>query len=84
MNVGGYAQAVALLDVGKHLQSAFYSGAAERVQRRAVGLIERCFEDDIGAQTAVDANKFAGNAVEQFGVLNDAGPCYENGFLHIG
>ena len=50
MDIGEQRQMVFLSHVGKHLQSAFQSGAAEGVYRRAVCLVEGCLEIECAAR----------------------------------
>ena len=82
VDVGEDAQTVLRLHLGEHFQSAFQSRTAKRADARAVGLVERCLEDDVGAERSVDAHEFLGDGVEQFGRFDDAGACDENR-IHI-
>ena len=81
VNVGGDAQVMALAHVGEHLQAALQARPAERVERGAVGLVERGLEDDVGAQAAVDGRQARGYGVEQLGRLDDTGAGDEYGLL---
>jgi hypothetical protein len=82
MNVGQQAQAVTSLDVGQHLQSLFQAGASEGVDRRAVGLVKRGFEDDVATCFPVNINQFLSHCVEQFCRFNDAWACNESLLFH--
>ena len=48
--VGGNGQRVPCLYVGEHLHALLDSHAAERMNRSAVGLVERCLEDYFDVQ----------------------------------
>lgn len=59
--------------VGEHTQPLFESGAAERGDRGAVGLVERGLEDNIRPEGLVDRHEAFGHGVEQLGGFDDAG-----------
>ena len=59
--------------VRQHLQALFEPRAAERRDRRPVGLVERRLEDDLRAEAAVDRHQAFGHRIQQFGRFNDTG-----------
>ena len=72
VDVGQQAQPPLRPHVGEHTQPLFESGAAERGDRGAVGLVERRLEDDVRAESFVDRHKTLRHGVKQFGRLDDA------------
>ena len=72
MDVGQQLQPPLRAHVGEHPKPLFESGAAERRDRGAVGLVERRLEDDVRAESFVDRHKTLRHGVEQFGRLDDA------------
>ena len=80
MDVGENAQTVFRLHVGKHLQATVEAGATERMDGRAVGLVERRFEDDVYTIFLVQTHEFGGDCIEQLLRLDDTWSCYEYRF----
>jgi hypothetical protein len=80
--IGKYAEPIAALHIGKHLEAFLQSWTAERADTRSIGFVERRFEDDVNAQFLVQSAEFLGYGVEKFLRFNHARACYEYR-LHI-
>ena len=81
MDVRQQSQSVFLLYVTQHLQSLVDARSSERLDRRAVSLVERRLEYDVNPLVPIDFHQFGCYDVEQFSRFDDTWACNES-FFH--
>jgi hypothetical protein len=80
MDVGEQPQPVFRFYIAQHLQASVDARTPEGVQRSAVGLVERCLEDNVGTQPLVDVYQPGSDGLQELCRLYHARTCDERCF----
>ena len=80
MDIREDGQSILAFHLTQHLESFLQSRSSERADTGAVGLIERCLEDDLHPQGLTDSHKFLCYRIEQLGRFDDTRSCNKHLF----